>query len=149
MACFHAALLKTSGTFWAPPNVLVSTLLFTSTPSRLVPAWQAGRLRPVVSAAILDEYLRVFAYSKFRLRAAEIRGLLEEEVLPFIETVPANPSQVSLLRDPDDAKFVACALAAGVRWLVSGDADLLDLRRVESVEIVTVTTFLQHLKRST
>ncbi len=115
----------------------------------MVPAWQAGRLCPVVSAAILDEYLRVFAYPKFRLRAAEIRGLLEEEVLPFIETVPANPSPVSLLRDPDDAKFVACALVAGVRWLVSGDADLLDLRHVESVEIVTVTTFLQHLKRST
>jgi putative PIN family toxin of toxin-antitoxin system len=128
-------------------NVLLSALLFTGPPSRLVPAWQAGRLRPVVSAEILDEYLRVFAYPKFELTPAEIRCLIEEELLPFIETVRVKPSVVTQLRDPNDAKFIACALAAGVRWLVSGDSDLLDLRRVESVDIVSVTTFLQHLKR--
>ena len=129
-------------------NVLVSALLFTGPPSRLVPAWQAGRVRPVVSAEILDEYLRVLAYPKFELTPAEIRGLIEEELLPFIETVRVKPSAVKRLRDPDDAKFIACARAAGVRWLVSGDADLLDLNRVESVDIVSVTTFLQHLKRT-
>ncbi len=128
-------------------NVLVSALLFTGPPSRLVPAWQAARVRPVVSAQILDEYLRVLAYPKFELTPAEIRGLIEEELLPFIETVRVKPSAVKQLRDPDDAKFIACALAAGVRWLVSGDADLLSLREVESVKIVTVSIFLHHLKR--
>lgn len=129
-------------------NVLVSALLFSGSPSRLIPAWQGGRLRPVVSAEVLDEYLRVLAYPKFRLTASEIRGLLQEELLPFVESVRAKPSKIATLRDPDDAKFVTCALAAGVRWLVSGDADLLDLRRVESVEIVSVATFLEKLKRS-
>jgi len=128
-------------------NVLISALLFTGPPSRLVPAWQAARLRPVVSGAILDEYLRVLAYPKFELTASEIRALLEEEVLPFVETVRVKPAPIKQLRDPDDAKFVACALTAGVRWLVSGDADLLTLGRVESVEIVPVTAFLQQLKR--
>jgi len=128
-------------------NVLVSALLFTGPPSRLIPAWQAGRFRPVVSAGILDEYLRVLAYPKFKLTAAEIRGLIEDELLPFVETVQVKPSDFQQLRDPDDVKFIACALTAEVQWLVSGDADLLDLRRIESVDIVPVTTFLDHLKR--
>jgi predicted nucleic acid-binding protein len=51
------------------------------------------------------------------------------------------------VRDPDDAKFVACAVEASVPWIVSGDADLLDLGRVESVRIVTPRAFLDHLKR--
>jgi predicted nucleic acid-binding protein len=43
-------------------------------------------------------------------------------------------------------KFLACAKSAGVHWLVSDD-DLLSIRKVESVEIVSVTNFLRHLKR--
>ena len=101
----------------------------------------------MLSAPILDEYLRVLAYPKFKLTSVEIRGLIEEALLPFIETVRTSPSAIPKLRDPDDAKFITCAVTAGVRWLVSGDDDLLSLHRIKSVEIVSVTTFLQHLKR--
>lgn len=128
-------------------NVVVSALLFSGPPSRLISAWQSGRLRPVVSAPILDEYIRVLAYPKFKLTNTEIRGLLEEELIPFIETVTAVPTNIPDLRDPDDAKFITCAVAAGVRWLVSGDDDLLNLHHVESVDILSVTACLQQLKR--
>ncbi len=128
-------------------NVVISALLFSGPPSQLVSAWQSSRLRPVVSAPVLDEYIRVLAYPKFKLTDAEIRSLLEEELLPFIETVKVPPSVVPKVRDPDDAKFIACAVTADVRWLVSGDDDLLSLQRVKSVEIIPVTVFLQRLKR--
>lgn len=128
-------------------NVVISALLFSGPPSQLVPAWQSGRLRPIMSARIFDEYLRELAYPKFKLTPAEIRGLIEEELLPFIETVQSPPLPITNLRDPDDSKFVDCALAANVRWLVSGDDDLLSLKRVQSVEIVSVAAFLHQLKR--
>ena len=128
-------------------NVVVSALLFSGPPSRLISAWQSGRLRLVVSAPILDEYIRVLAYPKFKLTNTEIRGLLEEELIPFMETVTAVPTNIPDLRDPDDAKFITCAVAAGVRWLVSGDDDLLSLHHVESVDILSVTAFLQQLQR--
>lgn len=128
-------------------NVVISALLFSGPPSQFVPAWQSGRLRPIMSARIFDEYLRVLAYPKFKLTPAEIRGLIEEELLPFIETVQSPPLPIANLRDPDDSKFVDCALAANVRWLVSGDDDLLSLKRVQSVEIVSVAAFLHQLKR--
>lgn len=128
-------------------NIIVSALLFSGAPSQLVPAWQTGRICPVVSPEILEEYLRVLAYPKFKLTNSEIRGLIEEEVLPFVDTVQAMPISVPTLRDPDDMKFFACAKTAGVRWLVSGDDDLLSLHRIGSVEIVSVTIFLTQLKR--
>lgn len=127
-------------------NVIISALLFSGPPSQLVSAWQSSRLRPVVSAPILDEYVRVLAYHKFDLAPAEIRGLVEEELLPFIETVKVIPLAAPKVRDQDDAKFITCAMTAGVRWLVSGDDDLLTLRRVQSVEVVSVAAFLQRLK---
>jgi putative PIN family toxin of toxin-antitoxin system len=128
-------------------NVVISALLFSGPPSQLVSAWQSSRLRPVVSAPVIDEYIRVLAYPKFKLTAAEIRGLVEEELLPFIETVTVPPSIIPKVRDPDDAKFITCAVTADVRWLVSGDNDLLSLHRVKSVEIISVAEFLHHLKR--
>ena len=130
-------------------NVVISALLFSGPPSQLVSAWQSSRLRPVVSAPVLDEYIRVLAYPKFKLTNVEVRGLIQEELLPFIETVNVPPSIAPKVRDPDDAKFITCAVTAGVRWLVSGDDDLLSLHRVKSVEILSVTAFLQHLKRKT
>lgn len=128
-------------------NVLVSALLFSGPPSQLVPAWQGGRLCPVVSAEILEEYVRVLAYSKFKLTGSEILSLIEEDVLPFVDTVRAKPIPVPTLRDPDDMKSLACAVSARVHWLVSGDDDLLSIGKVESVEIVSVTNFLRHLKQ--
>lgn len=129
-------------------NVLVSALLFTGPPSRLVPAWQAGRLKPVISADVLEEYIRVLSYPKFKLAEREIHSLIEEDLLPFVDTVQTRPISAPNLRDPDDMKLLACARAARVHWLVSGDDDLLSLRKFESIEIVSVSTFLNLLKRS-
>ncbi len=127
-------------------NVIISAVLFSGPPSQLVSAWQSSRLRPVVSASILDEYIRVLAYPKFKLTPTEIRSVIEEELLPFIESVKVIPTTVANVRDPDDAQFIACAAAAGVRWLVSGDDDLLSLHRIQSVEVVSITEFLRLLK---
>lgn len=127
-------------------NVVISALLFSGPPSQLVSAWQSSRLRSVVSAPILDEYIRVLAYPKFDLTPAEVRSVIEEELLPFIESVKVIQATVPEVRDPDDAKFITCAATARVRWLVSGDDDLLSLHQIESVEIVSVTAFLQLLK---
>jgi putative PIN family toxin of toxin-antitoxin system len=129
-------------------NVLISALLFEGLPSRLVPAWRSSSFRPALSPSILAEYLRVLAYPKFHLTPDDIQGLLEEEILPFFETVRVRSSPTKVGRDPDDAKFVACALEASVPWIVSGDSDLLDLGRVESVRIVTPREFLSQLKRT-
>lgn len=127
-------------------NVVISALLFSGPPSRLVSAWQSSRLRPAVSAPILDEYIRVLAYPKFELTSTEIRSLVEEELLPFIESVKALDTPVPEVRDPDDAKFITCAVTAGVRWIVSGDDDLLSLHHIQSVEVISVTGFSQQLK---
>ena len=52
------------------------------------------------------------------------------------------PTQtVPVCRDPDDNKFIECALEGKCIYIVSGDADLLDLQSYADVEIVTVAEF--------
>jgi len=54
------------------------------------------------SEAIMAEYLRVFAYPKFRLTEEEIRHLLEREILPWFEPVMVQEGELFVMDDPDD-----------------------------------------------
>jgi uncharacterized protein len=124
-------------------NTVISALLFSGTASRLVPLWQSRRVVMLISRAILEEYLRVLAYPKFRLTNEEIKGLMEEEILPFVETVRVRRRLSVVRRDPDDDKFLECAVGGRAECLVTGDRDLLDLGSYRRVQILTVRDFLE------
>ncbi len=128
-------------------NVLLSALLFGGRLEGLHRAWRAGRLRLVLSRETADELLRVMAYPKFRLTRADITFLLDTELLPFADVVelPASKSKQSWSRDPDDDKFIRCAQAAKCVRLITGDDDLLSLKRVGKVAILSPAEFLRVL----
>src|SRR6266851_7846721 len=115
-------------------NTLISAFLFTGTASQLVQLWQSRRVRPLISKPILEEYLRVLAYPKFRLSDDQIRTLIEQELLPFVGTVRIK-KHLTVVRDPDDNMFLECAVEGGSRLLVSGDLDLRSLREYQRVRI--------------
>ena len=129
-------------------NVLVSALLFGGRVSALQAAWQGGRVRLVLCRETVDELLRVLAYPKFRLSAREISFLIESEVLPFADVVDISGRKEAYCRDPEDDKFIHCALSGRCMYLVSGDKDLLSLGQVGTLRIVAPEGFLALLGRS-
>lgn len=50
-------------------------------------------------------------------------------------------SHIRVCRDPDDDKFIACALDARAIYVVSGDNDLLDIGSYGNVEVITAAEF--------
>jgi uncharacterized protein len=110
-------------------NVVVSALVFSGSLRWLRQAWAAGAITPIVCRETIAELLRVLAYPKFRLDAAE-RELLLGEYLPFAETavLPASLPELPVpCRDRDDAVFLHLAITSKADLLVSGDADLTEL----------------------
>lgn len=108
-------------------NVVLSALVFGGgLPGAVRLAWQNGALRPLASVVTVQELVRVLAYPKFRLSAAEQEELLAD-YLPYVQTVriPNPPPSVPACRDPLDEPFMQLALAGKARVLVSGDGDLL------------------------
>jgi putative PIN family toxin of toxin-antitoxin system len=51
-------------------------------------------------------------------------------------------------RDPNDDIIVACAVAAGVDYIVTRDDDLLSLRTYESITMTTPEAFMGILRQS-
>ena len=126
---------------------MISALLFSGTAARLVPLWQSRRIAVLISREILTEYLRVFAYPKFQLSDQEIRPLIEEELLPFVETIRVRRRLAVVRRDPDDDKFLECAVAGRAQYLVTGDRDLRELGSFRGTTILSAGEFLERMNR--
>jgi putative PIN family toxin of toxin-antitoxin system len=126
---------------------VISALLFSGTAARLVPLWQSRRITLLISREILTEYLRVFAYPKFQLSDQEIRPLIEEELLPFVDTIRVRRRLAVVRRDPDDDKFLECAVAGRAQYLVTGDRDLRELGTFRGTTILTAGEFLERMNR--
>lgn len=135
-------------------NVVLSALVFASGPTaRLRQAWQGGQLVPLVSTATVQELMRVLAYPKFRLSAAEQQELLAD-YLPWAEAVAVTnpPPKVPPCRDPSDLPFLHLAVAGTAQFLITGDADLLALAAPATrprlpFQLITVQAFLdQHTR---
>ena len=127
-------------------NTVISSLLFSGTASRLVPLWQSRKITVLVSKEIVEEYLRVLAYPKFHLGDQEIRRLLEGELLPFVKTIRVRKRLAVVKRDPEDNKFIECAVAGRAQYLVTGDRDLRELGSYGGVLILTVAEFLERAR---
>lgn len=126
-------------------NVLVSGIFFGGPPGRILEAWRDGRVRLVVSAEILDEYQRVG-----RLLAGDYPGVDLEPVLALLavhaEAVEAPALPEPVCDDPDDDKFLACALAASADVIISGDKDLVQLSGWRGVQVLRPRRFVdEHL----
>lgn len=124
-------------------NVLISSILFKGELARIVDLWKRGKIVPVISRATFNEFRTVLDYPKFRLTKSEIKAIIEEEVLPFFEIVEITSEVSGVCKDPDDDKFIACALSASADFIVSGDKDLCDVVTHKSIKIIRASHLMK------
>ena len=122
-------------------NVLISALLFKGELTRMVGIWQSGKMIPIISKETFNELRAVLEYPKFSLSRAEIKSLIEQEILPFFEVVNVSKHVKGACRDPGDDKFISCAISANADCIVTGDKDLSDLKKYQSVRIIHASDF--------
>jgi putative PIN family toxin of toxin-antitoxin system len=128
-------------------NVLVSALLFSGSLSELVDLWKHGKILPVFSDDTLREFTKTLAYPKFSLARTEIRKLIDEEIVPYFEFTDVTTVINDVCPDPDDDKFLSCALSASAEFIVSGDKALQKIGQFRKIKIITPHRLLQILKR--
>jgi len=127
-------------------NVIVSSILFGGPPGELIPLWKAGIIQPLISADILNEYLKVLAYPKFALTEDEINFIIYSEIIPYFEDITVRRQKNIIKEDPSDDKFIACAEIGKASYIISGDSHLLNLRHYGSIEILSPSQILSKLR---
>lgn len=108
-----------------------------------------GRLELVLAQPVVVELERILtgklAFEPQRWRGAE--ELLLDLAAKLIPVPKASPEAVT--GDPDDDLILACAIAAGVDALVSGDRrHLLPVKEHQGVRVITPQALLAELRQT-
>jgi len=128
-------------------NVLISGIFFTGPPYQILKAWQEGKIKIIASEEILSEYQRVAEELSNQFPSVEANRILELITI-HAEIIDATDFQITICEDPDDNKFIACALASKSKIIVSGDNHLINVSGYKGIQVVKPHEFTEkYLKK--
>jgi len=74
--------------------------------------------------------------------------LVEVEILSYAVLIENTTSlDPSLIRDKNDLKFLECALSGKANYLVSGDKDVLEVKKFQNIKVLNAKGFLEVLEK--
>lgn len=119
-------------------NVIAEAIFWPrSTGRRALTGLAKRRFQTVINSAVMNEYAAITAQLREkRFSSSQPSGALAWIAAKSLYVEPA-PLTGKLSRDPDDNLFVATAMAAEAKYLVTQDRDLLVLEKPFGINIIT------------
>ena len=128
-------------------NVVASAIFFGGKPAELLKLVLLRRsISAVATLEILEEYQATIDYLLGKYNGKKLNFTVVT-LFSAMEIINSS-STITLCRDPDDDKFISCAIDGKCLYIVSGDKDLLTLKEVQNVQIVNVTNFFRLLSET-
>ena len=127
-------------------NAWVSGLAFGGEVRKVILTAVEGRILPVTSMEILQELERVLKSRKFNFPPGAISTILYEVQTLAVMAHPKSKLNV-IKKNPADNRVLECAVAGKSDWIVSGDSDLLELRKFQGITICSPRDFLAELDK--
>jgi putative PIN family toxin of toxin-antitoxin system len=97
---------------------------------------------------LVQELAHVLSYPRIRrrldLQDDEVQAILAG-ILAQARVVPGQIKLPGVTRDPKDDAVVACAIEGEAAYIVGGDEDLLILKEIQGVQVVTPGRFAELL----
>jgi putative PIN family toxin of toxin-antitoxin system len=131
-------------------NLFVSGLFSTGgTTGRLQDLWLSGVFELAVSEEILQEIKATLQKPYIRKKLFlpedeidEIISLIREKALVVTQDIYQTDK---IIADPDDNKFLGCALEIKADYIVSGDNHLLSIKHFHGIQIVDAASFIRKI----
>jgi len=122
-------------------NVFVSSF-FGGNPKRIIDLWKNERIILCLSKDVLDEYVDVLQRIGLK-HEKEIQELLSLFAKGFnILFTTKTPKIKAVQGDPDDDKFIECAVALKAQVIVTGDKVLRQMGEYMGIRILAPQDFL-------
>ncbi len=96
-----------------------------------------GKFILCISTDILLEYAEIIENHMGVIASESAMGVLQN--LPNVEFI-INYYKFNLLTDPDDNKFVDCAIASNAQFIVSHDKDFNILKKIDFPKVTVIKT---------
>ena len=127
-------------------NVFISSF-FGGNPRKIIKLWKSGEITLCLSKPIVDEYIEV-------LRRLELQDEKElEELLGLfahgfhLVYTAKTPELHVVEEDPDDDKFIECAVALKAKFVITGDSAVKKIQDYMNIKIVSPREFLSSFRK--
>jgi putative PIN family toxin of toxin-antitoxin system len=120
---------------------LISGIFFSGPPYQILKTWHSRKIQLVISSDIFEEYRRVVGLLKKKYKKIDIDFILNLIAI-LSDFIDVKKLPEPICDDPDDDKFIACAISGKVNIIVSGDKHLLKLSGYEGILIVKPKEFV-------
>jgi putative PIN family toxin of toxin-antitoxin system len=133
-------------------NIVISRYITPhGNPAKILRHWEAETFTLLISDPILVEYRTVLGYERLRKLHQLSNDEIEEIIARFTnfaERVEVAETLRVIPEDPDDDKFLECAVVGGADYIVSGNTKHLGkLGSYEGIQILQPPHFLALLDR--
>ena len=106
----------------------------------IIDKWIEEKFILLISKPILEEIIEVF--KRKRIEAKKIEKLLNLISQKAILIEPKEKLEI-IKDDPEDNKFLECAVEGKADYIVSGDIHLLSLKKYKDIPIFKVREFIK------
>ena len=127
-------------------NVFISGVFFSGPPYQILNEWRNGKIKLVISQEILREYRRVGEVFADKFPSIDLQPILNLVTIEA-ELYDVKDFSEPVCSDPDDDKFLACAIASGSKIVVSGDKHLIRVSGFEGIEVLKPSEFVKRICR--
>ncbi len=122
-------------------NVFVSSF-FGGNPRKIIDLWKSGEITLCLSKPIIDEYTEVLRRLGLQ-NEKELEELLSLFAHGYHVVFTIKTPELHILeKDPDDNKFIECAVALKADFIISGDKVLTEVQDYMGIKIVNPKEFL-------
>lgn len=126
-------------------NIFVSSF-FGGNPKKIIDLWKNEEIALCLSKDILDEYIDVLQRVGLK-DENEIEELLSFLAKGFNILFTTNAPQIKAVKDdPDNDKFIECAVALKAGIIITGDKALITIGKYMGIKILTPQEFLKTYK---
>ena len=130
-------------------NTLVSAFFWEGNEAELFRKIEQGKAKLYITGEILKEVEQVIKRPKFNevMKKANLTpDQIIQKIVSISHLVISPKLNIKVCRDEKDNKFLECATSAKTDYLISGDQDLLSLKKYKEITIVRTWRILQLLK---
>lgn len=133
-------------------NVIISALTANkpTPPLDILILIQNKKIIHATSAEILEEVEEVMNREKLVKRHKLLKEQVHNLIINFAQASYLTAGKISITvvkDDPDDDKFVDCAVESNAERIVSGDNHLLTLKEYKNIKIMTPGDFIKEFRR--
>ena len=128
-------------------NVFISSF-FGGVPREIINLWKEGEIVLCLSQNIIEEYLAVM--NRLGLRnTKEIQQLTRLFAEGYNAVFTSRTPEINIVQDdPDDNKFIECAVALECKYIISGDNHLKDIKKYFDIVIMSPREFIDFYNSS-